>query len=81
MGSNAMNTETNPDVTQDTTLIETDEQPSAESSPKRKRTMRRKKTGQARSATNAKQTESTAGFNVPIGDSGEVVRSAWHFGG
>ena len=76
-----MNTETNPDMTRDTTLTEPAEQPSAESSPKRKRTVRRKNARAPRSAAKSKQIENAGGFKVPIGDSGEVFESAWHFGG
>jgi hypothetical protein len=76
-----MNTETNPDMTRDTTLTEPAECPSDEPGPKRKRTVRRKNARAPRSAANTKRTDSQTGFKVPVGDSGEIVQSAWHFGG
>lgn len=71
-----MNTETHPDPAQDTT-------PTApsESRPRNKRNARHKSQGAQRSATTTPLTVNQGGFEVPIGDSGEVVQSVWHFGG
>lgn len=66
-----MTTETHTDTTIETTLTASSGQ-----TPVRKR----KRTARHRNAA-ATQTAQDRGFKVPIGDSGEVVESAWYFGG
>ncbi len=73
-----MTTETHTEMSPDTTLSGPAEHTSA---PKRKRHARRKNTQTQPAATTATETCKTTCYNVPVGESGEVVESAWHFGG
>jgi len=76
-----MNTETHPDATHDTTLTGPSDPTPDTQKPKRKRNARRKNGNAQHSDTSAKNTPDTNWFSVPVGDAGEVVPSAWHFGG
>jgi len=75
-----MNTESNLDMTRDTTLTESAGHPSPEPGSKRRRAARRRTPIPPRPATNKDRADGTSSFKVPIGDSGEVFESVWYFG-
>lgn len=51
-----------------------------ESEPEHTSTIRRKTAKARRSGAKTKHSVVTAGFDVPIGDSGQFFHSAWRFG-
>ena len=75
-----MSTQTTCEAPQDTTLTASVNAAPAQSTPKRKRAPRRKNADATRTVSTQKKAGSARGFNVPIGDSGEVFQSVWQFG-